>query len=135
EVASRKAISITKASSKGLFVEADPDQLQLILRNLIHNGIKFSKAGDEVRIAASRSNGHCVVSIKDSGIGMSKEEIDTIIGSREHFTKRGTQQEKGTGLGLLLCKEFIERNDGTMNIASTTNIGTEVTFTLKLAKV
>lgn len=135
EVASRKAITMTKDSSKGLFVEADPDQLQLILRNLIHNGIKFSKAGDEVKIATSRSNGHCVVSIKDSGIGMSKEEIETIIGSREHFTKRGTQQEKGTGLGLLLCKEFIERNDGTMQIASTTNLGTEVTFTLKLAKV
>lgn len=133
EVASRKAVSINKQSQDKFLVEADPDQLQLILRNLIHNGIKFSKVGDEVKIETSRSNGHCVVSVKDSGIGMTKEEIETITDSRGHFTKRGTQQEKGTGLGLLLCKEFIERNDGTMKIASTTNVGTEVTFTLKLA--
>lgn len=133
EVASRKAVSITKQAHSGIFVEADPDQLQLILRNLIHNGIKFSKVGDNVKIEASRSNGHCIVTVKDSGIGMTEEEIEMIIDSREHFTKRGTQQEKGTGLGLLLCKEFIERNDGTMTIASTTNVGTQVTFTLKLA--
>lgn len=133
EVASRKAVSISKQSPGGLLVEADPDQLQLVLRNLIHNGIKFSKVGDEVKIETIRSNGHCIVSVKDSGIGMTKEEIETIADPRKHFTKRGTQQEKGTGLGLLLCKEFIERNDGTMNIVSTTNVGTEVTFTLKLA--
>jgi signal transduction histidine kinase len=133
EVASRKAVVITKQLQRGLFVEADPDQLQLVLRNLIHNGIKFSKVGDELKIETYRSNGHCIVSVKDSGIGMTQEEIETITDSRKHFTKRGTQQEKGTGLGLLLCKEFIERNDGTMTIASTTDVGTEVTFTLKLA--
>jgi two-component system, sensor histidine kinase and response regulator len=133
EAATRKAVSITKQSASGLIVEADPDQLQLILRNLIHNGIKFSKVGDEVIIETNRIDGHCLVSIKDSGIGMTKEEIETVTDSREHFTKRGTQQEKGTGLGLLLCKEFIERNNGTMTIASTTDVGTEVTFTLKLA--
>ncbi len=134
EAATRKAIAIKKQAMSGLMVEADPDQLQLILRNIIHNGIKFSKVGDEVKIETTRTNGHCVVSVKDSGIGMSKEEIETLMGSsREYFTKRGTQQEKGTGLGLLLCKEFIERNDGTMKISSETNNGTEVRFTLKLA--
>lgn len=134
EVANRKAIAIKTELATNLRVEADPDQLQLILRNLIHNGIKFSKMGDEVKVETNRTNGHCIVSIKDSGIGMTKEEIETVTGAREHFTKRGTQQEKGTGLGLLLCKEFIERNEGKMTIASTTGIGTEITFTLKLAK-
>ncbi|HEY0654501.1 MAG TPA: tetratricopeptide repeat-containing sensor histidine kinase [Chryseosolibacter sp.] len=133
EVANRKAISIKKELASNFQVQADPDQLQLILRNLIHNGIKFSKVGDEVKVETNRSNGHCVVSVKDTGIGMTKEEIEMVTGAREHFTKRGTQQEKGTGLGLLLCKEFIERNEGKMTISSATGIGTEITFTLKLA--
>jgi two-component system, sensor histidine kinase and response regulator len=135
EVASRKAIAIKKELGNNLHVEADPDQLQLILRNLIHNGIKFSKVGDEVKVETNRTNGHCVISVKDTGIGMTKEEIETITGAREHFTKRGTQQEKGTGLGLLLCKEFVERNEGKMSISSVTGVGTEITFTLKLAKI
>lgn len=133
EAASRKAISLKKELASTIQVYADPDQLQLILRNLIHNGIKFSKVGDEVRVETNRSNGHCVVSVKDTGIGMTKEEIEMVTGAREHFTKRGTQQEKGTGLGLLLCKEFIERNEGKMTISSSTGVGTEITFTLKLA--
>jgi two-component system, sensor histidine kinase and response regulator len=134
EIASRKAVSIKKELNTSYKVEADPDQLQLVLRNLIHNGIKFSKVGDEVKVETNRSNGQCIISIKDTGIGMTKEEIDTVTGAREHFTKPGTQQEKGTGLGLLLCKEFIERNEGKMSISSSTGVGTEITFTLKLAK-
>lgn len=134
EVANRKAISIKKDSVSGLFVHADPDQLQLILRNLIHNGIKFSKIGDEITVEANRSDELCVISIKDTGIGMTQEEIALITGSREYFSKRGTQEEKGTGLGLMLCKEFIERNEGRMMISSETGVGTEIKFTLNLAK-
>ena len=106
----------------------------MILRNLIHNGIKFSKVGDTVSIEATKSEDQCIVTVKDTGIGMTPEEMDLVTGSREHFTKRGTQQEKGTGLGLMLCREFIERNDGSMTISSETGLGTEITFTLNLAK-
>ncbi len=133
EAAIRKNIIIRKVWDETLVVAADPDQLQLILRNLIHNGIKFSRAGDELRISAIKQRGQCHVSIHDTGMGMSDDEIETVLGSREHFTKRGTQQEKGTGLGLLLCKEFIERNGGKMFINSKPGHGTEVSFTLNLA--
>jgi signal transduction histidine kinase len=133
EVALRKNVMINKELKESLMVRADPDQVQLILRNLIHNGIKFSKIGDSIRISVNQQGRDCCVSIQDTGIGMSKEEMDRIAGSRQHFTKRGTQQEKGTGLGLLLCKEFIERNDGVMTIKSKPDEGTEVSFTLKLA--
>jgi two-component system sensor histidine kinase/response regulator len=132
EVAHRKNVTIHKELKQPLIVTADPDQVQLILRNLIHNGIKFSKIGDCVRISVAKQGPECRVSIHDTGLGMSPEEIRRISGSRQHFTKRGTQQEKGTGLGLLLCKEFIERNDGNLVIKSKPNEGTEVSFTLKL---
>jgi signal transduction histidine kinase len=65
---------------------------------------------------------------------MTDAEINTLIGSKEYFSKTGTEQEKGTGLGLLLCKEFILRNGGDIGIKSAVGEGTEVTFTLLLAE-
>jgi signal transduction histidine kinase len=105
-----------------------------VLRNLIHNSIKFSKIGDPVVISAIRINDRCQLFIEDSGIGMSHAEIDTIEEAR-HFTKVGTLQEKGTGLGLLLCKEFVERNGGTLTIESKVGAGTKVSFTLLLSEI
>jgi signal transduction histidine kinase len=133
EVAFRKKVTIDNTVKEPMIVSADPDQVQLVLRNLIHNGIKFSKIGDRIRISVEKKNRDCHVSVLDTGIGMSDEEIGRISVSKQHFTKRGTQQEKGTGLGLLLCKEFIERNDGTLTIRSKPDEGTEVSFTLRLA--
>jgi two-component system, sensor histidine kinase and response regulator len=133
EIANRKNIIIRKKVEENLVVRADADQLQLILRNLIHNGIKFSKSGSELAITAYRENKNCRTKIRDSGIGMSQEEIDRIINSKEHFTKVGTHQEKGTGLGLLLCQEFIAKNGGIFEIKSKSGEWTEVSFTLALA--
>jgi two-component system, sensor histidine kinase and response regulator len=133
EVAGRKNIQIIMETEDELQVTADSDQLQLILRNLIHNAIKFSKPDQQVFISASREADYCVISVSDSGIGMTKEEIETVLGSRNHFSKVGTLQEKGTGLGLLLCQEFIKMNGGEMNIRSNVNQGTHVTFTVPLA--
>ncbi len=134
EVATRKNVFLHKQLNEPIFVWADADQLQLILRNLIHNAIKFSTLNGRIHILAFRENNHCQIIIKDSGIGMTHEEIDTLIGSKEHFSKAGTQQEKGTGLGLLLCKEFIIRNGGDLKIKSAIGTGTEVSFTLMLAE-
>jgi two-component system, sensor histidine kinase and response regulator len=135
EIASRKNIAIRKNVEENLIVRADGDQLQLVLRNLIHNGIKFSKSGSELVITAFRENKNCRTIIRDSGIGMTQDEIDRIINSKEHFTKVGTQQEKGTGLGLLLCQEFIAKNGGSFNIKSQSGEWTEISFTLELANV
>ena len=132
EIANRKNIAIEKNIEDNLIVEVDADQLQLVLRNLIHNGIKFSKSGSELVITAHRDGSNCRTIIRDSGIGMTQDEIDRIINSKEHFTKVGTQQEKGTGLGLLLCQEFIARNGGSLEITSKSGEWTEVSFTLEL---
>jgi two-component system, sensor histidine kinase and response regulator len=134
EVASRKNITLHKELTGSMKVWADEDQLQVVLRNLIHNAIKFSSFNDQIQIQASRDNDYCHIRIKDAGIGMTQPEIDTIVGSKQYFSKTGTEQEKGTGLGLLLCKEFITRNGGVIQIRSAIGQGTEVSFTLLLAE-
>jgi signal transduction histidine kinase len=134
EMASRKDIQLDIQNGEPLYVWADEDQLQVILRNLIQNAIKFSGFNDTIRIGASRENGQCQVSVKDSGIGMTAAEIESLAGSRQHFSKSGTHAEKGTGLGLLLCKEFVTRNGGEITIRSAVGEGTEVSFSLMLAE-
>ncbi|MGC1243958.1 MAG: tetratricopeptide repeat-containing sensor histidine kinase [Chryseosolibacter sp.] len=134
EVASRKNVVLNRQFTDVLYVWADANQLQVILRNLIHNAIKFSSYNSRINISASRESHWCQITIKDSGIGMTEAEINTLIGSKEYFSKTGTEQEKGTGLGLLLCKEFIIRNGGAIAIRSSMGGGTEVSFTLMLAE-
>ena len=133
ELAQGKQISIIVEVERDLFVSADEEQLQLILRNLVHNAIKFSMPMGSVVVTASKNAGYCIISVKDSGLGMNEDEIRTITGSAIHFSKVGTQQEKGTGLGLLLCKEFIKLNGGELTIRSKVNEWTEVVFTVPLA--
>jgi signal transduction histidine kinase len=133
ESADRKHIHIDLDVSGATTVHADPNQVQLILRNLIHNAIKFSHANSQVRISSESNSSECTVRIKDFGTGMSAEEISIILHSQQHFTKKGTKNETGTGLGLILCKEFIHRNGGSLTIESKPEEGTEVSFTLPLA--
>ncbi|HEU5147813.1 MAG TPA: ATP-binding protein [Chryseosolibacter sp.] len=134
ESAARKKVILETQVQNSIRVWADPDQLQVVLRNLIHNAIKFSSFNDRVTLTTSQQNNECHVLIKDSGLGMTHQEIETIMGSKKYFSKAGTAQEKGTGLGLLLCKEFITRNGGKLSISSTLGQGTEVSFTLALAE-
>lgn len=134
ESAARKKVILETQVQNSIRVWADPDQLQVVLRNLIHNAIKFSSFNDRVTLTTSQQNNECHVLIKDSGLGMTHQEIETIMGSKKYFSKAGTAQEKGTGLGLLLCKEFITRHGGKLSISSTLGQGTEVSFTLALAE-
>ncbi len=133
EAAERKRIILSKSIDASIDVLVDSDQIHLVLRNLIHNAIKFSKIGDTIIVHASRGDSTCHIRVIDTGIGTTSEEIEIILASTDHFTKEGTQQEKGTGLGLLLCKEFIERNGGDFEFKSKLGKGTEVSFTLTLA--
>ncbi len=133
ETASRKNILIDVKTDGLLLVKADVNQVNLILRNLIHNAIKFSPPQSHVTVQTSRGDRFCTVIIEDLGIGMTNDEVQMILSSNEYFTKPGTDKEKGTGLGLHLCKDFIKRNGGDFSITSKANQGTQVTFTLQLA--
>ena len=134
EVAARKNIVLHRQLPEPVKVWADADQLQVVLRNLIHNAIKFSAFNASVFVKADLDNNQCRISVIDSGIGMSHHEVEMIIGSGQYLSKDGTGKEKGTGLGLLLCKEFISRNGGEISIKSALGEGTEVSFTLAVAQ-
>ena len=130
--AEHKDIQLSNNVPEGLVVEADFNMLKLILRNLISNGIKFSEQGGEVTVSTRRKEDKIVFEIADTGIGIpttEKEELFTVgSGSRS-----GTQNEKGSGLGLQLCKEFVEKQNGDISVQSTEGEGTTFYFTLPKA--
>lgn len=112
---------------------ADKDMIRLVLRNLIANAIKFCKTGDTITISAI-PNGHTTtVCIGDTGVGMDEETYQRLFGM-EIFSKPGTLKEKGTGLGLILCKDFIEKNDGKIWAESKPDEGSKFYFELGNAK-
>ncbi|MEO5976789.1 MAG: HAMP domain-containing sensor histidine kinase [Chryseolinea sp.] len=133
EVAQRKNITLETSSETCIPVLADHNQIQLIIRNLLHNAIKFSREDGTVVLTALTDDEFCHISIRDNGIGMTSKETNMLLEKNQHFTKAGTHQEKGTGLGLMLCQEFVKRNGGSLTIESNPGAGTSVSFTVPLA--
>ena len=113
------------------FVYADKSMVEIIIQNLLTNAIKFSKEGDTITIANHISNGRSVISISDTGVGISKENQQKLF-KNTSFTTIGTKNEKGTGLGLTICKELVELNLGKIWVESDLNVGT--TFYVELPK-
>ncbi|MFI1771729.1 tetratricopeptide repeat-containing sensor histidine kinase [Thalassobellus citreus] len=113
------------------FAYGDRSMFEIVVQNLLANALKFCKNGDTITIANHISNGSCIVSIADTGIGISKENIDKLF-KNSTFTTMGTNNEKGTGLGLSICKELIELNNGKIWVESTQGIGS--TFYVQLPK-
>ncbi|UII20076.1 tetratricopeptide repeat-containing sensor histidine kinase [Fulvivirga ligni] len=113
-------------------VRTDRNMLDLVIRNLISNAIKFTEASGFVEITAEdKSNDWLYVRVTDNGIGMSEEQVTHLFDKSGLHTTRGTENEEGTGLGLKLCKEFIERMGGELLVESKENEGTTFTFTVK----
>jgi len=116
-------------------VYADANMVSTILRNLLSNAIKFTPKGGEVKIYANDiHNGHISFTVEDNGVGMLPEELEMLFKIDSHFTTPGTDEETGTGIGLILAKEFIEKNQGTLQVESKKEVGTKFTFQLPLAQ-
>ncbi|MDR3714912.1 MAG: HAMP domain-containing sensor histidine kinase [Puia sp.] len=113
-------------------VYADKEQVTIILRNLVSNAIKFTNTGGLIHLSAKEKSTSWELSVEDNGIGMDDEMIRKIFDAEQHFTRLGTANEKGTGLGLRLVKELVERNDGDISVTSLPGKGT--TFSLHLKK-
>ncbi len=111
----------------------DEAMLRSIFRNLLNNAIKFSYENGSVVINGSVSGDFCEITVKDNGTGMSKELIDKQFNLSATEMMPGTRNEKGTGLGLILCKKFVEMNGGEISLESSPDMGTEVKITLKTA--
>jgi signal transduction histidine kinase len=103
--------------------------INLVLRNLVSNAIKFSPTGGRISIGAEERLSMAEVYVKDSGKGITSEEMQKITG-QEFYTTNGTVQEQGTGLGLMLCKEFLVKNKGQLHIDSEPGKGSIFTFIL-----
>ncbi|MEN3322769.1 ATP-binding protein [Mariniflexile soesokkakense] len=113
------------------FAYADKSMFEIVVQNLLANALKFCKSGDTITISNHISNGSCIVSIADTGIGISKQNIEKLF-KNSSFTTVGTNNEKGTGLGLSICKELVELNNGKIWVESTLNVGS--TFYIQLPK-
>jgi len=109
---------------------ADKNMLYSILRNLISNAIKFTKSGGTITVDFSEKPDFWEVSVSDNGMGIEKDEIDKIFRIDIQTTTLGTAQEKGTGLGLIITKEFVEKHGGTLSIESELNKGSKFIFTI-----
>lgn len=131
DVAVAKQILINVSlEADDLAVYADRDMFRTIIRNLLSNAIKFTKPGGHADITAKQNKGFVEISVSDNGIGIKREDIDKLFSKTSTYTTYGTSGEKGTGLGLDVCKDFIEKNGGNIRVESEFGAGSKFTFTL-----
>lgn len=121
--ATEKAIVINNTVDPGIDVTADSDMLNLVVRNLLNNAIKFTRPGGEISITTVCVDDEAILTVSDNGIGIAEDKINQIF-SMSSVSTYGTKNEKGVGLGLLLCKEFTELQKGKISIKSVINEGT-----------
>ena len=130
ESAHQKSITIIKELPRNLLVFADKAMINTILRNLISNAIKFTYPGGQIIVSAEKKLDELKISISDNGIGIKKEAIGKLFRIDENNIRMGTQNEIGTGLGLILCKEFIEKHRGKIWVESEIGKGSKFSFTI-----
>jgi two-component system sensor histidine kinase/response regulator len=129
-----KNIQLIDTIPPNIWVNVDKMQIDIVLHNLLANAIKFTPQGGVVSINGYKKGTWHQISVVDTGVGMTPEQIDSLFNLATHSTTKGTQGEKGTGLGLLLCKEFVENHGGKLYIESTKNKGPAFSFMVPLCK-
>jgi signal transduction histidine kinase len=112
------------------FVRADKNMISAVMRNLVVNGIKFTHPGGKIIVGAGREDTEMIISVADTGIGIVEEKRNRIFGVNSNKSTTGTANETGTGLGLLLCKEYVERNEGHIWLESEVGKGTTFFFSI-----
>jgi PAS domain S-box-containing protein len=133
QISADKGVILHNNINLATVVYADMDMIQAVLRNLVSNAIKFCRKGDKISINAEIKRETATIWIADTGIGIASENIDKLFGTN-NFTTKGTTNEQGTGLGLLLCKDFIEKNSGKIWVESKPDQGSCFYFTLPVDK-
>jgi len=132
--AEEKNISLNFQMEDSIMVKADPEEITVIFRNLITNAIKFTPAGKAVNILLQKSGSHAKVKVIDEGIGMDEKTKTELFDLSNKTSRKGTAGELGTGLGLLLCKEFVDKTGGKIEVESTPDVGSVFKVFLPLAK-
>ncbi|WP_276360594.1 histidine kinase N-terminal 7TM domain-containing protein [Daejeonella sp. H1SJ63] len=124
-----KMLKVENNIDESCIVYADKDMIQLVMRNLISNAAKFSKRGGSIILSSGTEGEYSVICCRDTGVGISEANQKKLF-EQETFTTPGTENEQGTGLGLLLCKDFVEKNGGTIRVESELNKGSK--FCIKI---
>lgn len=133
-VASLKKIRIREMKPEKMMVNTDIDMLKTVVRNLLSNAIKFSKENSEVLVKMEEVDGMAVVSVQDYGCGISEEGQKKLLHTDTHFSTFGTNNEEGSGLGLLLCKDFVVKNGGKLWFTSKEGEGSIFSFSIPVKK-
>ncbi|WP_258099770.1 tetratricopeptide repeat-containing sensor histidine kinase [Marinoscillum pacificum] len=120
-------------SEEQIFLFGDKNTISTIIRNLVHNGIKYTHMGGSVNISATQSNGYCQIEVSDTGVGISQERLSNLFNPEELNTSVGTIGETGLGLGLQLVNDFTHKNKGNLTVTSKLNEGTKFIVELPLA--
>ena len=129
-IANQKEIKIEIKADDGLTVFADQDSINLVIRNLLSNAIKFTHNQGAITILAHDSGTRIEVVVEDNGVGINQEVMAKLFSINSSHTSSGTNQEKGSGLGLVLCKDFVEKNGGEIRVESVLGEGSRFSFTV-----
>ena len=129
-VAEVKHIKLIRTDHESFFVYVDIEMIKSVLRNLISNAVKFSNPDSEIKVGIKAEDGKVIVSVTDSGKGLKKEDQPKLLKDSTHFTTYGTNSEEGSGLGLLLCRDFARKNGGELWFESEENLGSVFSFSL-----
>lgn len=131
-IAMQKNIILSIDEGTEYYAFADRNMIATVIRNMISNAIKFTHAGGTIGIQHRNDGSFAYISVIDSGVGISAENIQKIFNFNDYFNTSGTNNEEGTGLGLILCKEFITQNGGEITIESTVGVGTNISISLPI---
>lgn len=134
EIASNKGVELSMNSTENIFAYADVNMITTVIRNLTSNAIKFTPGGKKILLSAEKIDDKIEVSVSDNGIGISEKDQEKLFRLDVQHTTLGTSNEKGTGLGLILCKEFVEKNSGEIWVESEPGKGSSFRFTIPQAK-
>ncbi len=131
-IAKTKGISLNQVESETVEVYSDEKILKTVLRNLISNAIKFTHHGGNIDVITTQHQNEIAISISDNGVGMDQETTKKLFTATTNVSERGTSNEKGSGFGLIICKEFVEKLGGTIWVESRLGKGSDFKFTLPL---
>lgn len=134
QVALNKEIEISQKIAANSFVYSDPKMINTVIRNLVSNALKFTPRKGKIVVSSEKVNSHQIrIKIKDNGTGIEKKTLNTLFEPGRTTSSRGTENESGSGFGLILCKEFVEKNKGKLTVESEPEKGTTVSLTLPLS--
>lgn len=132
KAAYHKGIGLENKVAEDFIIWVDPEMISMVLRNLLSNAIKFCKKNDSITIMAQKNDNQLLISVNDTGLGISKENLNKLFNNNDSISTFGTNKEKGIGIGLNLCKTFLTKNNGDISVESEENKGSTFTFSLPI---